>query len=211
MAPAMNWTTDPVRLPGVDPADPPTEMIPGKVWHGGCPVDFAWVRRTGIDVVLDVADADAYPPAAEIGGLTYLKAPLADGEEVPDPAVTLRLASFVAGLVDEGRRALVHCTFGRNRSGLLMVLVVREILGLSGADALRYVRGRRHRTVNNQAFAAWLEALPAPGSGRSHRPLPHLDLLGDPVEIQPVVPAVPDPEGDAAEVGDPVEHRQPGP
>lgn len=162
MTESVNWTTDPVDLPGVDPADPPTEMVPGQVWHGGCPVDFAWARETGIDVVLDLADADAYPPAPEIEGLTYLKSPLVDGDDVPDPAVVLGLASFVAGLVREGRRALVHCTFGRNRSGLVTALVVRDLLGLSGADALEYVQARRDRTVNNEAFAEWLRSLPAP-------------------------------------------------
>ncbi len=160
--PSVSWTTDPVDLPGVDPADPPTELVPGRLWHGGCPVDFAWVRDTGIDVVLDLADADAFPPAGEIEGLTYLKCPIEDGDELPDPAVTLRLAALVAGLVDEGRQALVHCTFGRNRSGLLVTLIVRELLHLSGSEALDYVQERRDRAANNEVFAAWLASLPEP-------------------------------------------------
>lgn len=79
--------------------------------------------------------ADAYPPAAEVEGLTYLKCPLVDGGDLPDPALTLRLAALVAGLVEEGHRALVHCTFGRNRSGLVAALIVRELLGVSGEEA----------------------------------------------------------------------------
>lgn len=167
MTETLNSTTDPVDLPGVDPADPPTELVPGRLWHGGCPVDFGWVRETGIDVVVDVADADAYPPAAEIEGLTYLKCPLVDAGELPDPAVTLRLAGLVAGLLEDGRRALVHCTFGRNRSGLMATLVVRELLGVSGADALAHVRSRRRNVANNEAFEEWLASLPAPEAGRS--------------------------------------------
>lgn len=159
---ALNWTTDPVELPGVEPADPPTELVAGRLWHGGCPVDFGWVRRTGIDLVLDVADPDAYPPAAELAGLTYLKCPLVDAEAVPEPGLTLRLAGLVAGMVREGHQALVHCTFGRNRSGLMATLVVRELLGLSGAEALTYVRERRDRAANNEAFARWLRSLPPP-------------------------------------------------
>ena len=158
----LNWTTDPVELPGVDPADPPSELVPGRLWQGGCPVDFDWVRQTGIDVVLDLADPDAFPPAEAIEGLTYLKCPLVDGDDVPDPGVTLRLAGLVAGLVGEGHRALVHCTFGRNRSGLVATLVVRELLGLTGADALAHVRARRDGVANNEDFAAWLSSLPAP-------------------------------------------------
>jgi protein-tyrosine phosphatase len=158
----VNWTTDPVELPGVEPADPPTELVPGTLWHGGCPVDFAWVRAHAIDVVVDVSDPDAYPPAAEIEGLTYLKCPLVDHDTLPDPELTLRLAELVAGLAGAGRRVLVHCTFGRNRSGLLATLVVRALLGLSGAQALSYVRERRDRAVNNETFAAWLESLERP-------------------------------------------------
>jgi len=159
----MTLTTDPVELPGVEPADPPTELVPGKLWHGGCPVDFDWVRRTGIDVVLDLADPDAHPPAEAIEGLTYLKCPLVDGDELPDPTLTLGLAGLVARLVDEGHPALVHCTFGRNRSGLLATLLVRELLGLSGADALAHVQARRRGAANNATFEAWLASLPAPG------------------------------------------------
>src|SRR3954452_7045711 len=138
----LNWTTDPVDLPGVDPVDPPTELIEGQLWHGGCPVDFEWVHDSGIDVVLDLADADAYPPAEDIEGLTYLKCPLVDGGDLPDPGLTLRLAALVAGLVRDGHTALVHCTFGRNRSGLMMSLVVRDLLGITGAEALAHVQQR---------------------------------------------------------------------
>lgn len=160
----VTWTTDPVDLPGVEPADPPSELVPGRLWQGGCPVDFGWVRATGIDVVLDIADADAYPPAREIEGLIYLKSPLVDHGTVPDPGLTLRLAAVVAGLVADGHRALVHCTFGRNRSGLMATLVVRELLGLSGAEALAHVRSRRRGVANNDTFSAWLEGLPAPAT-----------------------------------------------
>lgn len=158
----LNWTTDPVELPGVDPADPPTELVPGKLWQGGCPVDFDWVGGTGIDVVLDVADADAHPPAEQIEGLVYLKCPLLDDEALPEPGVTLRLAAVVAGLVEDGHRALVHCTFGRNRSGLMATLVVRELLGIGGAEALAHVQNRRDRAANNETFARWLASLPPP-------------------------------------------------
>lgn len=162
MSELTSLTTEPVELPGVRPADPPTEMLPGRLWHGGCPVDFGWVTATGIRAVVDIADADAHPPAGATDGLLYLKAPLVDGDDLPDPALTLRLATLVAGLVGDGTRVLVHCTFGRNRSGLVVSLVVREVLGISGAEALAYVQERREGTVNNAAFAEWLRSLPAP-------------------------------------------------
>ncbi|GIG29054.1 protein-tyrosine phosphatase family protein [Cellulomonas marina] len=155
-------TTEAVELPGVRPADPPTEMLPGRLWHGGIPVDYDWARATGITAVIDVADPDAHPPAGATDGLLYVKSPLVDGEDLPDAGLVLRLASLVAGLMADGHQVLVHCTFGRNRSGLLVSLVVREALGLPGDEALAYVQQRREGTVNNTAFAAWLRGLPAP-------------------------------------------------
>lgn len=155
-------TTVAVELPGVPPADPPTELLPGRLWQGGCPVDFDWVREQGISVVLDIADADAHPPAGATDGIAYVKAPLVDGEDVPDPVLVQHLAGLVAGMVAQGRTALVHCSFGRNRSGLVASLVVREVLGVTGAEALAHVQARRAGTVNNEVFAAWLRALPAP-------------------------------------------------
>ncbi|MGW6130913.1 protein-tyrosine phosphatase family protein [Cellulomonas sp. NPDC055163] len=162
MTELTSLTTEPVELPGVRPADPPTEMLPGRLWHGGCPVDFDWVTATGIRAVVDIADADAHPPAGATDGLLYLKAPLVDGDDLPEPALTLRLATLVAGLLDDGYRVLVHCTFGRNRSGLIVSLVVREALGLTGAEALAHVQAHREGTVNNARFAEWLRSLPAP-------------------------------------------------
>jgi hypothetical protein len=155
-------TTVPVELPGVAPADPPTELLPGALWQGGCPVDFDWVREEGISVVVDIADADAHPPAGATDGLAYVKAPLVDADDVPDPTFTQHLARMVAGFIRDGRTVLVHCTFGRNRSGLLASLVVREVLGVTGAQAVSHVQARRAGTVNNEAFAAWLRTLPAP-------------------------------------------------
>ena len=162
MTATTNLTTEPVELPGVPPVDPPTELIAGRLWQGGCPVDFDWVRASRIDAVIDVADPDAHPPAGATDGLIYLKSPLVDGSDLPDPALTLRLAALVAGLIEDGKRVLVHCTFGRNRSGLLASLVVREVLGVSGAEAVGYVQERRDGTVNNTDFAAWLRSLPVP-------------------------------------------------
>ncbi len=139
---------------------PDCEVLP-RLWQGGLPEDWARVRAR-YDAVVDVSDPGGGPSAEDLGDLTYLKAPLVDGESLPDQVVLEHLASLVAGLVRDDRRVLVHCTFGKNRSGLLMTLVVRELLGVDGATALERVRAVRHRAVNNEGFAAWLSALPAP-------------------------------------------------
>lgn len=145
--------------PGVDP---PNEVLPGRLWIGGAPVDFAWSRRHGIDVVLDLADPGPGPQTPDLAGLDYRKCPLVDADELPDDDQLRDLVTHVVTGVRAGRRVLVHCSFGKNRSGLVVTLAVRELLELSGADAVAHVRARRHRAVNNTVFAEYVEGLPAP-------------------------------------------------
>jgi protein-tyrosine phosphatase len=135
-------------------------VLPG-LWWSGLPDDWVQVRAQ-VDAVIDVADLGPGPSADELGDLTYLKAPLEDGEELPDPLVLDHLTGLVVDLVRDGRRVLVHCTFGKNRSGLLLALIVRELLGCDGATALERVRAVRERAVNNDLFAQHLSGLPAP-------------------------------------------------
>jgi protein-tyrosine phosphatase len=59
---------------------------------------------------------------------------------------------------------LVHCTYGRNRSGLLVALAVRRLFGISGNDAANLVRERRRRALNNRTFSAHLDGLAAHAS-----------------------------------------------
>ena len=162
MTELTNLTTEVVELPGVEPADPPTEMLPGRLWHGGCPVDYDWARTTGIRFILDLADEDAHPPTGATAGLLYVKAPLVDADDLPDPEFTTRQAHLAAGIIAQGYPVLVQCTFGRNSSGLLVSLVVRVVLRVCGSEDLAHVQARRRGTVNNDTFAAWLRSLPAP-------------------------------------------------
>lgn len=142
-------------------ADPPSEILHDALWQGGAPVDYAWVARTRIDVVADLGDADAIATPHDIAGVAYLKHPIEDGE-LPDLVVLGGLVSTLAAAVREGRRVLVHCGWGRNRSGLVVALVLRELLGIDGHSAAHAVRERRHRALNNEVFADYLESLPAP-------------------------------------------------
>ena len=139
---------------------PPAEVLPG-LWWSGLPDDWE-VLRGQVDAVIDLADPGPGPSADDLGEITYVKAPLEDGETLPEPVLLDHLTGLVVDLVRQGRRVLVHCTFGKNRSGLLMALVVREVLGCDGPTALARVRAVRDNAVNNDAFAEWVSSLPAP-------------------------------------------------
>lgn len=150
--------------------DPPSTLLPGQLWIAGSPVDWDWVSGQGIEVVLDVADPGPEPgPAllARCGVTHYRKEPLVDGEELPDGDRLAELSRLLVDAVRAGRPTLVCCSFGKNRSGLVATLALRELLSCSGAEALGYVRARRHRAVNNRRFAAYVESLPPPALGPS--------------------------------------------
>lgn len=92
----------------------------------------------------------------------YIFRRIGDGKTLPEPPLE-DLARQLACRVRAGKGAvLVHCRAGRNRSGLLAALVVRELRRCTGKEALHQVRLRRPNAVANPAFEAYLEGLPTP-------------------------------------------------
>ncbi|RZS90346.1 dual specificity protein phosphatase-like protein [Motilibacter rhizosphaerae] len=144
---------------------PPTEILP-RLWQAGCPVDWDWARATGFELVVDVNDADQVHEPDDVAGLRYVKHPLVDAAELPDMHLLDELVDLVVEAVRSDRPVLVHCGFGKNRSGLVVTLAVRQLLGVDGRTALEHVRSIRTRAVNNATFAAWVEGLPAPALAR---------------------------------------------
>lgn len=52
-------------------------------------------------------------------------------------------ARFVAKEIEKGRRVLVTCQMGANRSGLVTAHAVMNLTGMSGADTVKLIRARR--------------------------------------------------------------------
>ena len=70
------------------------------------------------------------------------------------------LVSNLCDVVLDGRKVLVHCAAGINRSSLVTALVVRRLFGLSGVDATAYIRARRGpEALSNPDFATYLASL----------------------------------------------------
>jgi protein-tyrosine phosphatase len=67
----------------------------------------------------------------------------------------------IAAEIRRGGRVLVMCRAGRNRSGLLTALVVRQLTGCSGPEAVAGVRRGRPRALANPHFERYLERLAA--------------------------------------------------
>lgn len=98
--------------------------------------------------------------------LRVVRCPLRD-ELVPVPPDAMRLALDAAARVRaehaRGGRIYVSCAQGINRSGLVMALAVRQIVRVSGADAMRWVQYRRPGALSNSFFCDALSQLGTPG------------------------------------------------
>ena len=106
---------------------PPCELLPG-LWQGGLPVDFAWARRAGVEVVVDLSDADQRHAAQDVAGLAYRKQPLEDGTAMPEARMLDALVDDVVRHVRAGRPEAVQLvrdagrTLGEVLAGIVNVL-----------------------------------------------------------------------------------------
>lgn len=142
------------------PREPWSEVVPG-LWMGG----HVYLAGEGIsakaivwdqfDVVYSLTAREGYGPPSGVEHHVL---------RVPDDELTsqqiLDVEEFAASAASDyaaGRRVLVRCWAGMNRSGL----VVAEVLiqsGYSAADAIAMIR--KHRSpaaLNNASFVAYLE------------------------------------------------------
>lgn len=115
------------------------------------------LREHGIGVVVSLirhVDEDLAGP----DGLEYYNLPIADGKNW-DQNMVMALSYRMAEKIRQEKKVLVHCNAGRNRSGLVCALIVRELWGISGSEALEYVRKKRPRAVANPHFEEYLRSL----------------------------------------------------
>ena len=107
------------------------EVVPG-LSIGTRLAETADYDSLGVDVVIDLEDWDwAWVPSVPLGKV-FVSFPMED-EDYVDPKVR-DVAAFVASLVGSGRKVLVHCTEGLNRSGVVIARALME-MGWSAPEA----------------------------------------------------------------------------
>ena len=143
------------------------EIIPDKLYQSRPPEDAAeWqhVLALKIDVVLDLfGTLDPDVPTAP-NSILYMFWPIEDQPQLPDVQVMNVLVDTIVRLIQLGHKVLVHCHKGKSRSGMINALVVRQLKGCSGADAVDLVRKHRPGALGNQVFAAYVRDQPAPAA-----------------------------------------------
>jgi protein-tyrosine phosphatase len=153
--------------------------VVANLWMSGMP-DPGWdLDRCGVRLV--VSFSEHLPPhaarrfewctrgeASGDGRMLFLHWPFEDGP-LPSWDACFFVSQAVAWSVRQGWVTLVHCQEGRNRSGLIAALAVRELARCSGIEAVAAVRAARSGTLSNRAFVEALENFQRPDSSPPER------------------------------------------
>jgi protein-tyrosine phosphatase len=119
------------------------------------------VARNGFKAL--VLSAEEYqPPRHAFPGVRVMHAPLDDHYDpitVEEWDHIIRAANFVVHNVSRGRRTLVTCQAGLNRSGIITALAVCLLTGASGRQAVDLVQRRRPDALSNSNFVYHIESV----------------------------------------------------
>lgn len=128
-----------------------TRIAP-KLWIGSAPPCGKTLREHGFDTVVLCA-SEYQPRETAFPGVKVIRAPFHDEKITPAAEATAKEAARqVVYEIERGRRVLVTCYAGRNRSGLV---VARALSKLSGAPAhlvVDHVQRLREGALSNITF-----------------------------------------------------------
>ena len=128
-----------------------SEIIPG-LWQGAFPLPEEPLAIP-VDVVVSCTSEFEPPHDFFAGGLIQAYRPMDDAKQTPEQIEYARqLADIVIYQVNAGRRVLVHCAAGLNRSGFVVALALKSLLGISGEAAILHVQSRRGGALCNPWF-----------------------------------------------------------
>ncbi len=136
-------------------------ILPG-LYQGSKPEKGATLKLAGFDSL--VLCAEEYQPSAKVfPGVEVHHAPLDDHPYELSDAEWLRIieaAEFAMTSVHLGKRVLVTCWMGINRSGIVNAVAVMMLTGCKPRQAVRHLRRRRRKALSNTSFAQQLNVLP---------------------------------------------------
>lgn len=128
-----------------------TDASGGELWQGGC-VDGVDLTPEGFDQIISLYPWEKYI-AGEHTEIVEIKAYDSPDQ---DPAVFAGAALMAASLVSQGKKVLVHCQAGLNRSGVVTALALIN-LGYTADAAIALMREKRSPLVLcNEAFENWV-------------------------------------------------------
>jgi len=111
------------------------------------PWDLAGLRRGGIEAILSVNDGlQCHPDEFAAARIAYARIPLSPNAP-PQPGdddvcrrALPRAYAFVQAQMAEGRGVLVHCSSGKDRTGLFLCYYLVQQAALSPPEAIEAIR-----------------------------------------------------------------------
>lgn len=136
------------------------DFIYQGIWQGSQPPTGPAVRAAGFDLVVLCAQ-EYQPPDEEFPGVDVVHAANDDGDRSSREQLggAIKAARRVADAVRKGKKALVTCHMGLNRSGLVSALAVHMLTGWSGKKCVSVVKGRRPCALSNKHFVQMLSRI----------------------------------------------------
>jgi protein-tyrosine phosphatase len=153
-------------MPERKPMPLDVNRITENLYQGSNPPHGSLLARAGFHTVVLCAMERQYPASA-FPGVQVIHAPMDDGYIIPPLAAPT--ARLVAQLVRRGKKVLVVCNMGLNRSGITNALALWYLTGMSGHACMWHVQTRRPGALFNNDFAAYLSRL-LPRKVRRHGP-----------------------------------------
>lgn len=133
-----------------------SEIIPGLLYQGSIPPRGRALADLGFDVLLLCA-AQYQPAPANYPGVEVLYCPMHDVESLDEGELAWaeQTSSAVVARIEKGKRVLVTCMAGLNRSALVTALTLIK-LGYRPSDAIRWVQQHRPGSLFNRAFVRYI-------------------------------------------------------
>lgn len=130
--------------------------ISDNLYQGGVPPSGKALRKAGIDVLVLCAREWQDPTGKAHPGVTVIRC---GGDDSLDPDVLAdclpawqRAAQQVVDAVIAGKKVLVTCMAGHNRSGIVTAMALAQLTRLSGQEIVDHIQRSRPMALNNETF-----------------------------------------------------------
>lgn len=123
-----------------------TEIIPQKVFFGAYPDKsiLEYVKSVGIDTVVDLTTPREIKKADQYNteNFNYIKYSIRDCKAPTDVTTFRALIDDLVGTYKKGGKIYCHCRGGHGRSGLLAIVLLKEIKGYDVQQAIKIVKDK---------------------------------------------------------------------
>jgi len=130
----------------------------GSLWQGSLPPIGTVLQEAGYDTL--VLAASEFQSDISYQDIEVICAPGDDDHRPHRMAnflpVWVSAAKIVVERVHSGKRVLVTCMAGLNRSGMVTALALKELTGWSGEVVVEHIRKNREHAMCNQTFAQYI-------------------------------------------------------